>query len=94
MIIRIVRLHFRKEHITQFLEIFGTHREDILASPGCQHLQLFHDLDDDCSFVTISHWDDEQSLEDYRKSALFKSVWGRVKNLFAHPSSAFSVRQV
>lgn len=91
MIIRIVRMHFTEAGVGEFLEIFRANETDIRNFEGCTHLELLKDLDNDLVYTTLSHWRDAESLERYRKSALFSSVWGRVKTLFAERTQAFSL---
>jgi heme-degrading monooxygenase HmoA len=93
MVIRIVRMHFTEAGVEEFLEIFNANKTAIRNFPGCLHLQLLKDFNDPNTYTTLSHWDNEQSLERYRKSELFGSVWGRVKTLFAERSQAFSLEK-
>lgn len=93
MLIRIVRMHFTEAGVSEFLEIFNKNKVAIRNFPGCTHLQLLKDADDETVFSTLSHWDNEESLEAYRKSELFGSVWGRVKTLFAERTVAFSLKK-
>ena len=93
MIIRIVRMHFTEPGVSEFLDIFNKNKVAIRNFPGCTHLQLLKDAEDETVFTTLSHWDNEASLEAYRKSELFGSVWGRVKTLFAERTVAFSLRK-
>lgn len=91
MIIRIVRMHITQAGVDEFLEIFEANKLAIRNFAGCTHLELLRDADDQSTFTTLSHWKDEASLEAYRKSELFGSVWGRVKTLFSERSQAFSL---
>ena|SRR5579871_6574981 len=93
MIIRIVRMHFTEAGVDEFLQIFDKHKAAIRHFPGCSHLQLLKDADDECTYTTLSYWDKPQSLESYRKSELFGQVWGRVKTLFSERSQAFSLER-
>lgn len=93
MIIRIVRMHFTEAGVEEFLSIFEKNKTAIRNFPGCTHLQLLKDADEADTFVTLSHWTDRQSLEAYRKSELFGSVWGRVKTLFSERTQAFSLEK-
>ncbi len=93
MIIRIVRMHFTKAGVEEFLEIFNHNKEAIRNFPGCSHLQLLKDHEDSTCFTTLSHWDHQASLDNYRKSELFGLVWGRVKTLFSERSQAFSLEK-
>ena len=82
MIIRIVRMHFTDAGIAEFLQIFEDNKNAIRNFPGCSHLQLLADVSDPLCYTTLSYWDKEESLDNYRKSELFDKVWGRVKTLF------------
>lgn len=92
MIVRIVRMQFTEAGVGEFLEIFHANKVAIRNFPGCTHLQLLKDSKDENTYTTLSHWVDEVSLEAYRKSDLFGSVWGRVKTLFAERTVAFSLK--
>ncbi|MEQ8425956.1 MAG: antibiotic biosynthesis monooxygenase family protein [Cyclobacteriaceae bacterium] len=91
MLIRIVRMHFTEAGVEEFLAIFNENKVAIRNFPGCSHLQLLKDDVDANCFTTLSHWDHPDSLESYRKSPLFGSVWGRVKTLFSERTQAFSL---
>lgn len=93
MLIRIVRMHFTDAGVDEFLQIFNQHRYDIRNFPGCSHLQLLKDTDDPLTYTTFSHWDNAESLQNYRKSELFGRVWGSVKSLFSERSMAFSMEK-
>ena len=91
MIIRIVRMQFTEAGVDEFLNIFNANREAIRNFEGCTHLELLRDLNNDLAFTTLSYWKDTGSLERYRKSELFSSVWGRVKTLFSERTQAYSL---
>jgi heme-degrading monooxygenase HmoA len=93
MLIRIVRMHFTEAGVEEFLDIFQHNKEAIRHFPGCTHLQLLRVADDPLCYTTLSHWQGPADLENYRKSDLFASVWGRVKTLFAERTQAFSLEK-
>ena len=93
MLIRIVRMHFTEAGVEEFLQIFHSNKKAIRNFEGCTHLELLKDLEDPNTYTTLSYWNDEKSLEQYRKSELFGSVWGRVKTLFAERTQAFSLQK-
>ena len=93
MLIRIVRMHFTEAGVDEFLDIFERNKEAIRHFPGCTHLQLLRDADDPLCYATLSHWERAADLENYRKSDLFASVWGRVKTLFSERTQAFSLEK-
>jgi len=91
MVIRVVRMHFTEAGVEEFLEIFNANKNAIRNFPGCTHLELLKDAEDPYVFSTLSYWNDGESLEKYRKSELFSSVWGTVKTLFAERTQAFTL---
>lgn len=93
MLIRIVRMHFTEAGVHEFLEIFNTNKEAIRNFEGCTHLQLLRDANEPNTFTTLSHWQNEACLNNYRKSELFGKVWGQVKTLFSERSLAFSLEK-
>ncbi|GAB2953865.1 putative quinol monooxygenase [Hymenobacter coalescens] len=94
MLIRIVRMTFRPEAVTDFLGVFRASEDQIRQQPGCRHMELWQDADQPHVFCTHSHWDSATDLDAYRRSALFGQVWPATKRLFAAPPLAFSVHAV
>ncbi len=84
-------MHFTAEGVETFLSIFKANEEAIRNFEGCSHLELLKDMGNDLTYTTLSHWKNEASLENYRKSPLFVSVWGKVKALFRERPQAFSL---
>jgi quinol monooxygenase YgiN len=93
-LIRIVRMTFQPGTEAAFLENFEAHKLKIRNFPGCQHLTLCQDLHEKNIFVTYSHWESEEALNQYRDSQLFKSVWAATKALFAAKPEAFSLKKI
>lgn len=91
MVVRIVKMTFREEHVPEFQRLFAGWKARIRAFPGCRHLELLHDTADPRVFFTYSHWDDADCLERYRRSAVFSEVWPTVKPLFAAPTETWTV---
>ena len=93
MIIRIVRMHFKEAGEGEFITIFHASKEAIRSFPGCTHLQLFKDINNEHTYTSWSHWLKEEDLENYRKSELFEKVWSKVKPLFSDRPQAFSLEK-
>lgn len=89
--VRIVKMTFRPEEVEVFKALFEGWRHRIIASPGCRHLQLLHDRQDQRVFMTYSAWRSPEDLEAYRNSEVFASVWPVVKLMFAEPAEAWSL---
>jgi len=91
MLTRIVKLTFKAENISSFEVLFEETKNTIRNFEGCQFLELYQDNTHPNVFFTYSKWKDETSLEAYRKSAFFKSVWSRTKEWFQDRPEAWSV---
>ena len=87
-------MSFHPEYIDQFLANFEKKREFIRNSPGCRLLELYRGKQDTNIFFTYSYWDQEEDLENYRNSDLFKGVWAETKVLFNDKPEAWSVDKV
>ena len=94
MIVRIVKMGFKQEHINTFLNHFETNKKNIRAFKGCSFLELYRDTNDPTVFFTYSYWDSEAALEQYRQSVLFKTVWAGTKPLFNTKPEAWSVDKI
>jgi quinol monooxygenase YgiN len=91
MIIRIVKLSFQPSGVSEFLELFEKHKKAISSSPGCLKLSLLRDPSAEGVFFTYSLWENEDRLDDYRTSDLFKEVWPKTKALFSAAPQAWSL---
>ncbi len=90
MITRIVKMIFREEEIPVFLDIFKNTCNKIKNSPGCKSLKLIQANDDIRIMFTISEWEAEENLDNYRASELFKLTWAQTKLLFAEKPEAWT----
>lgn len=93
MLIRIVKMVFEPENINAFKEVFEERKTLIAGFEGCKHLQMLQDLHQPNIFFTYSYWTDEDALNNYRYSELFKETWSKTKPLFAAPAEAWSVAE-
>jgi len=91
MFVRIVKMSFPEEHISEFLVNFETVKERIRNFEGCQFLELYRDKHNTNIFFTYSYWNNEADLENYRHSDLFKGVWAKTKPMFNAKPEAWSV---
>jgi quinol monooxygenase YgiN len=90
MLIRIVRMTFQTNKVSDFLTIFDLSKDKIRQFVGCHYLELLQDAHNQAIFSTYSHWESAQALENYRQSELFKTTWAATKTLFADRPLAFS----
>lgn len=91
MITRIVKMIFRAEEISNFLEVFEANKALIAGSEGCTSLQLLRQKDEPDVYFTISVWESEDFLNQYRHSELFAQVWGKTKKMFAGKPEAWTL---
>lgn len=92
MLIRIVKMTFKPEETSRFLELFDEIKEKIRNVEGCEYLELMEDYDDPNSYSTYSKWQDAKALAAYRNSDLFDGVWAQTKTMFAKKTIAFSLK--
>ncbi|MEL6625045.1 MAG: antibiotic biosynthesis monooxygenase [Bacteroidota bacterium] len=94
MIIRIVRMEFESDKLSDFQQIFDNSKAAIRAFPGCQYLALHQDAHNPNVRYTYSLWDSQACLDAYRNSELFGSVWPKTKRLFSAKPLAYSLHQL
>lgn len=95
MVTRIVKMSFDKSNAALFLEIFNEHREQIRAAEGCMYLELWQTKENDSTlFFTHSKWENEEHLNNYRHSDIFKIVWPKTKALFNASPQAWTVNSL
>ncbi|MFM7216563.1 MAG: putative quinol monooxygenase [Bacteroidota bacterium] len=93
MITRIVRMQFREEAEADFLSVFRNAEPHIRSFPGCLSLEIYKEKHVPSTFFTLSTWESEENLEQYRNSALFSATWSATKKLFSGPPSAWTLEK-
>ncbi len=94
MILRIVKMEFKKDSIDDFDALFQHYGSWIRATPGCLSLELHRDPGNPLIRYTHSTWDDPESLDAYRHGELFSVVWPETKALFGGRPQAFSLEKI
>lgn len=94
MLKRVVKLTLKTEKIAEFVEKFPSRKEKILTMPGCHGVDLFQDKTDPRIFFTISKWDDEAALNNYRHSDYFRATWAYMKQGFDDKPQAWSLDEL
>jgi len=95
MIKRIVIMEVQPGREIPFFEAFERVKSEIRAQPGCLGLEVLQGRrHDHVTLSTISLWVDENALEHYRSSELFKNTWSTVKPLFAHKAQAWTLTPI
>ena len=91
MLTRIVKMQFKPEKVNEFLIHFDHVKEEVRNQPGCLEMYLYRDRIHSNIYFTLSIWEQESDLENYRKSPFFKEVWYFTKNLFEMKAEAWSL---
>ncbi|WP_224485536.1 putative quinol monooxygenase [Robertkochia aurantiaca] len=94
MLTRIVKMGFKEEHLDDFLENFNRNKKVIRNFPGCHHLELYRDKREPNCYFTYSKWEDEEALNTYRHSEVFKEIWGLTKTWFDRKPLAWSLENI
>ncbi|MBC7744014.1 MAG: antibiotic biosynthesis monooxygenase [Flavobacterium sp.] len=94
MITRIVKLNLHPQYSKKFEQIFYQSRASIENFDGCQTTTLFKVSGTESQYFTISYWQSEKHLENYRASLLFKNIWQQVKPLFSSKAEAYTLNSV
>ena len=94
MIVRLVTMTFDPERIQEFLGVFDQYKTQIRNAEGCLELNLIQDKKSPNIISTLSKWEDENNLETYRKSELFKTVWPVTKELFISKPAAITYQMI
>jgi len=93
-ITRVVKLTLHPQHIEAFKNVFASHKIHIAQFDGCLELNAYQDNKQPEVFFTISRWQTEHNLDNYRYSDFFKSLWSIVKPMFAAKAEAYSMTVV
>ncbi len=91
MLVRIVKMTFEPSETEAFQKLFERNRNKIRGFEGNEFLELYRDKNNKNIFFTYSYWKDEEALENYRVSSLFKEVWSETKKMFSAKPEAWSV---
>ena len=95
MIVRIVKMEFKKESIDDFKALFDSKKILIRSFPGCTYLEFLQGTEaKDNVFITYSHWNSEEDLNNYRYSELFKETWSETKKMFSKKPEAISFQKL
>jgi heme-degrading monooxygenase HmoA len=94
MLKRIVKLSIRTEEREHFINLFEKNKKLISSFKGCESVELIQDVNQNNIFFTFSIWDDENALNNYRKSELFNGIWSKTKTFFCDKPEAWSLQTI
>jgi quinol monooxygenase YgiN len=84
-------MQFHSNSVNEFKETFSLAEEKIRNFAGCYALKIMQDENNPLIYSTISIWENEEALEVYRKSNLFKTTWEAAKKGFSGKPIAFTL---
>mgnify|MGYP003329879989 CR=1 FL=1 len=90
-IIRIVKMTFQPEKVSNFRSLFGQIKDKIRGFEGCINMSAYNEIGSGNVIFTYSIWESMDSLENYRKSDLFRTTWTETKSYFSEPAQAWSL---
>lgn len=90
MITRIVKLSFKNENLPIFKLIWAESKTKIADFDGCHFVEMLQSKNPQNICFTYSVWDNEDALNKYRHSELFKQTWAKTKILFNDKPEAWS----
>lgn len=93
-LVRVVRMKFRPETSKTFQAFFYETQTVVASMPGCLFVDLFQDFQDQDAFYTLSLWESEEHLNQYRASDKFGEIWKYTKSLFGAPPAAYSLKPI
>lgn len=94
MIVRIAKLSFHTEFISDFKTIFEQNKHNIISQKVCFRLEMLQDINNLNVFLTYGSWNSEENLNNYQNSDLFKTVWKKTKVLFNKKPEAWSTNKI
>jgi quinol monooxygenase YgiN len=91
---RVVKLTLDPLKTEAFKQVFIQHKNGISQMKGCLSLQAYQDFKEPHIFFTISQWENEHALDNYRYSDFFKTLWSTVKPMFTAKAIAHSLTPI
>ena len=94
MLKRIVKLSIQSNKKKQFIDLFEKNQHLISSFSGCISVELVQDVNANNIFFTYSLWENENALNNYRNSTLFKGIWSETKTFFSDKPEAWSLQSI
>lgn len=94
MIRRVVRLTLQEDKAQDFIDFVEPRVASIRGFEGCEGLEFLQDTNEANVFYTISLWQSEDALNNYRSSELFGSIWPVVKPWFKNKALTYSMNKL
>lgn len=89
-VIRIVRMEFEPGRSEAFDALFTLSQPKIEGFDGCRKVTLLKSSNEPDVRTTLSWWDHEEALNQYRQSTLFGEIWPATKAGFCSAPLAWT----
>lgn len=90
MIKRIVKLTIKEEKLAELYQVLDQHLLFIRNVDGCNHLEILKSKPPTNIVWTISIWESEEALNNYRNHPKFYPIWKALKATFAEKAEAWT----
>lgn len=91
MILRLVKMEFEQEKVSEFLIYFEEIQPIVASQKGVLSVKLYKDKHRDNVFFTHSYWLNESALNNYRDSDTFIEIWKKTKSLFSNRAEVWTL---
>jgi heme-degrading monooxygenase HmoA len=85
---------FRPGTEADFQQVFRESQPVIKTFNGCIDVNGFGDVANPQVYFTISQWESEEALNNYRNSEFFKQTWTKTKVLFESKAEAWTLNMI
>jgi (4S)-4-hydroxy-5-phosphonooxypentane-2,3-dione isomerase len=83
-------MSFHEERCADFEQKFADIKEQIGNQPGCANVKLLRAKGEENVYFTLSDWESDSDLDNYKETVLFETVWAEVKEWFNAKPEAWS----
>jgi heme-degrading monooxygenase HmoA len=85
---------FRPGTEADFQKVFRDSQPVIKTFEGCIDVNGYNDVANPLVYFTISQWESEEALNNYRNSEFFMQTWTKTKALFESKAEAWSLNNI
>ncbi len=90
MIIMTLRFTVPPDKIADVIAIINSIREPICADPGCSHLSLYNDINNDNALLLVGEWESQQALEEVIHMEDFSKILVAIELASRTPEISFN----
>ena len=90
MIIMNLRFTAPPEKTADVIAIINSISEPICADPGCSHLSLYNDINDDNALMLVGEWESREALEEVIRMEDFSKIFVVIEMASRAPEISFN----